>query len=565
MILIVDDTPLFRDPIAACLKLAGFETMCASDGVEALAAIRKLAPQLILLDLAMPRMDGLTLLRQLRGNASTAQIPVILLTAYPDKQSVVQAARLGITDYLLKSHISTQQLIDRVRQKLNIKPSVPKASAPEAPQPAAAPVTRLLDAEECIRRVRNSDAARALSGIVAQVIQAASNPTTDLTEMASLVSRDVTLSARILSVAGSTAYSAGHKRISTIPDAVRRIGCAGIRTIAAAVGVFDAVPMQGGFAFNLLRAWQHSFAVAKLCEQFAQLRGGDDAGIAFAVGLCHDLGDIMYHSQFAQENEKILEAQRSTGRPMEELEREMLGTSCRRLAISIIQEMGLPDAICAPIRAFLENKSARQGAPPLTEILRLAEYFANALCLHGSEDAGIAPIGRAECKAVLGNEKPTPLDGPQIRAEVLALIATLARLSPAQEKQLTDPGFKAQSTPIWLARDASFSPFDPIELFLSAIGPVDVHEKLPSAGEIKEHRGLVIVSRTTSGQHNAGEIEKVMSSWPGGRPAMVWLVPDGEKSQGESQVSWRKWPIRVAEIVGALAPVGSGKQKALAA
>src|SRR5688572_24595203 len=79
-ILVVDDMAIFREPLAACLKHEGYATVCAANGKEALTAVVRKRPDLILLDLAMPVMDGLTFLRHLRGNPATSALPVILLT-----------------------------------------------------------------------------------------------------------------------------------------------------------------------------------------------------------------------------------------------------------------------------------------------------------------------------------------------------------------------------------------------------------------------------------------------------------------------------------------------------
>src|SRR5439155_27047504 len=113
-ILVVDDMPLFRDPIAASLRLAGFHTVAVANGRDALAAARASRPDLILLDIAMPVMDGIACLRALRADPDLANVPVILLTAMSDKRYVVEAGKLGVADYLLKSAFSMKELLTGV-------------------------------------------------------------------------------------------------------------------------------------------------------------------------------------------------------------------------------------------------------------------------------------------------------------------------------------------------------------------------------------------------------------------------------------------------------------------
>jgi two-component system, OmpR family, response regulator ResD len=114
LILVVDDMPIFREPIAASLRLSGYEAVCASDGNEAIAKLADRRPDLVLLDLAMPGMDGMNVLRRLRGDAATADLPVIMLTAAADKPRVIEAGKLGVHDYLLKSRFSLKDLLARV-------------------------------------------------------------------------------------------------------------------------------------------------------------------------------------------------------------------------------------------------------------------------------------------------------------------------------------------------------------------------------------------------------------------------------------------------------------------
>ena len=115
-ILVVDDTAVVREPIAAILANAGYETECAASAMEMLAKMRVTAPDLELLDLSMPHMDGMTALRVMRHDPTLAGTPVILLTASGDKANILAAAELGVRDYLLKSNFNVTELLGRVRK-----------------------------------------------------------------------------------------------------------------------------------------------------------------------------------------------------------------------------------------------------------------------------------------------------------------------------------------------------------------------------------------------------------------------------------------------------------------
>src|SRR5690606_22285521 len=104
-------------------------TLEASSGREALAVVASRRPDLILLDVAMPELDGLGFLKVLRSNIQYQDIPVILLTAVAERDYVLQAAQLGARDYLLKSHFSLAELLDRVARRLQPEAAVSAAAA----------------------------------------------------------------------------------------------------------------------------------------------------------------------------------------------------------------------------------------------------------------------------------------------------------------------------------------------------------------------------------------------------------------------------------------------------
>jgi DNA-binding NarL/FixJ family response regulator len=106
-ILIVDDHPLTRDALSALLSQQGFDVIGeAADGEEAVSAVRGLQPDLVLLDLTMPGMDGLTALPKIREEAPTCE--VVVLTASDAEENLLGAIRAGASGYLLKTESPEQ-------------------------------------------------------------------------------------------------------------------------------------------------------------------------------------------------------------------------------------------------------------------------------------------------------------------------------------------------------------------------------------------------------------------------------------------------------------------------
>jgi class 3 adenylate cyclase len=120
LILVVDDVPDNVDILQMRLESQGYEVVSAGDGVEALEKIRELLPDLVLLDIMMPKMDGIETVKRLKADAALPFIPVILVTAKADGADVVAGLESGGDDYLTKP-VDHASLSARVRAMLRIK------------------------------------------------------------------------------------------------------------------------------------------------------------------------------------------------------------------------------------------------------------------------------------------------------------------------------------------------------------------------------------------------------------------------------------------------------------
>jgi len=120
LILVVDDVADNVDILQMRLESQGYEVAAAADGVEALERARALLPDLVLLDIMMPKMDGIEVVRRLKADASLPFIPVILVTAKADDKDVIAGLESGGDDYLTKP-VDHAALSARVRSMLRIK------------------------------------------------------------------------------------------------------------------------------------------------------------------------------------------------------------------------------------------------------------------------------------------------------------------------------------------------------------------------------------------------------------------------------------------------------------
>lgn len=119
-ILIVDDEPINVMIADRILQKENYDTITASNGKEALELIDENIPDLILLDIMMPEMNGFEVCTKLQENEQTREIPVIFLTAVTDKESIVKGFEVGGKDYLTKP-FNTPELLARVKAHVSLK------------------------------------------------------------------------------------------------------------------------------------------------------------------------------------------------------------------------------------------------------------------------------------------------------------------------------------------------------------------------------------------------------------------------------------------------------------
>ncbi|MCB8982441.1 MAG: response regulator transcription factor [Ardenticatenaceae bacterium] len=116
-ILVVDDEASVVEVVSLYLKREGFRVRVARDGRQALTAVREQLPALVVLDLMLPEVDGLSILRALRGDTAVPNVPVIMLTARQQETDRIYGLELGADDYVTKP-FSPAELVSRVKAVL---------------------------------------------------------------------------------------------------------------------------------------------------------------------------------------------------------------------------------------------------------------------------------------------------------------------------------------------------------------------------------------------------------------------------------------------------------------
>ncbi|HEX4055762.1 MAG TPA: response regulator [Tepidisphaeraceae bacterium] len=507
LILVVDDQAIIREPIAARLTAEGYRTIQADNGHSAIALMRQHRPELVLLDVAMPKMSGLTVLQLIRQDSTLASVPVIMLTAIKDRRVLTNAAQLGVRDYLLKTNFSLSEMLARVAKYLpvpsssasggasSVNPSRPAAKESGADANGASDPKVLLTRDQCLVRVEKALEGRSLSGIVSEVLSLVNSPRSALADLASVIGRDPALTARVLHTANSAAFRGARKMVTTLPDAVKQLGCGNIRNIAMTLGIVEVMPAGQSEGFDPIRSWQHSFAVALLSEHLCVASGDENnSAIVYVVGLCHDLGEILFRTEFGREYSQILQAANPGSVSIDELERQMIGITQGELAAIILKKLGLPDNIRHPIEQFhaSQNNATRPMSDRLARVLQKADLFANGMMMAGSVASPVAPLTKAAFREIFKKDDPSVPDVDAIRAQILALTGMLANLPAADEAKLMQPLLKPTRKRALYIRDHVFSAFDPMATVLKLLASVTTFAKLPEKIDSATYDAVVL-------------------------------------------------------------------------
>jgi two-component system chemotaxis response regulator CheY len=543
-IIVIDGAPFWRELAADGLRLKGHYVSTAEDGLAGLAKLTTQGAELVILEAQLTGLQGLLFIEQVRNTVQWKSLPIIMLTSEMHKEQMVRARQLGVVDYVLKTQFSLKDLIERVERRLDPQvPAIPILS----PETAVSAPKQLLNREQCLARAVHAMGGRTLSGVVSKVVASASSPRTDLADLATLVGHDPMLSARVVGAANRLENASDRRSVSTLMDAVRVVGSSTVRDIASSFWVYDAMPQPEPDGYNPIRCWQHSIAVARLCEILAS---EEDQNIAYLLGLCHDLGEILFRSHFGTEYRQVLEAAHETGRPRAELEKLMLGVTHGEMVLSILEHLELPGAILQPIAAF--HAAMEQGAipsGPAERLLVIADAFSTGLMLNSSEQQGVRPLNRSECRAATGSQDPPPLNCKLFHSEVMALTAECARLGPREQAMLIQPAPHRRPVKVWLARDPLFSSFDPIATLLDPLVELSVFNRLPTNAELIAHQALIVVARTASSHGLSPEdVQRSQGKSNPARLPVLYLCGKGLPTSEFPAMTFANWPIPIPRL-----------------
>ncbi len=119
IILIIEDEDLMVRMYTKLFSFEGFDVSSSTNGEHGLKKAKEEKPDLIILDIMMPKMNGLEVLEALKSNPETAKIPVVILTNLGNDETLKQSLQLGAAGYLVKSQVTNESLVDEIKQYIS--------------------------------------------------------------------------------------------------------------------------------------------------------------------------------------------------------------------------------------------------------------------------------------------------------------------------------------------------------------------------------------------------------------------------------------------------------------
>lgn len=417
-ILVVEDHEGLARVLATVFERTGFcETVTAADGIDAMVLARSEVPDLILLDLRLPGIDGLEVCRRLRAAPATHAIPILMYTAIDDRETVLAGLQAGASDYVIKGSINNRELVARalrlidsarraeefggttstarrsfpaaVKQGNNGSKKKSTRSMPGAPR-------KFFSRADLALRISGLSELKAMPFCVKELMALSSNPNADIREVVTVIERDPAIAAQVLRLSNAAIYGVG-QRIATLDRAVSIIGMRSIRELAMGLAVIEAFKDDNGqFGRQQVLISEHSFGTAVIARLIAAKSGKADPDKVFLGGLLHDVGKSMLFQYCGKEYSEVVAYAESTSTPLDEAEKRMLGMGHWEVAGLVLGkwmtplEISLPPALHHRPWEIIKRRAADQS--PAIACIAVADRIAQACRFgHGGEERLFEP------------------------------------------------------------------------------------------------------------------------------------------------------------------------------
>lgn len=359
-VLLVDDEPLI---LAALRRMLGrvrpeWTVDTAGGGLPALARFEESPPDLIVADLDMPDLDGLSLLARVRDqHPATVRI---VLSGTGDPATRLRTAT--VAHHFLAKPCEVDDLLevlDRAR---------PLAVQRAEPVPAA---------------ILAADTLPSAPPVYAALSRTMADDHSSLSDIERIVEQDQAITARVLQVVNS-AFFGLPRPVDSLSRALPFLGLQALGTLVLSVEAFrafDGSRRCTGFSFDDHRI--HGLLAGRIASRLAPSR---DRDTAFTAGLLHDVGTLLLADRLPDQLSAVLEAARSSGRPVHQVEHELLGMSHAAVGGRLLRLWGLPEALAEVVERH-HDEGAFCGGWGVGAAVRAADVLARRLTIEAGLDS----------------------------------------------------------------------------------------------------------------------------------------------------------------------------------
>lgn len=484
-LLVVDDQEIFRTPIGQALRARGFQVLEAADGPSALRLASEQRIHLALIDVRMPEMDGIDVIRALQLHARSASLPVILMTAQARREDIDRGAALGIRDFLLKSSFSLNELVDRIERRIapEVPPPPPPPTAldvlealPEAPYdprspaapfaphssrpahapasdggpPSVSPASHFVQAHSGLVERTNS---LALPDSVLELLELAAEARDDR-RIVETIRRSVSLQEALQeawALSGDERHTgaAANEALLQELDPSEMVRLTVVRALVAAT-----TSETGSTSLDEIRT--HGVATAVLAGLIAPT---EERLTAFLEGLLHVLPALLGVHCLGKDWAEVANRTRRQGKTGVDGLAMAFGFPTGVYADSILTRLGVPDAFASVIREWHRDRHRRGSKAASLACRRLdaAASLATGLGFPWSDLSCVRPVTSEE----IGTWSPLLREESAIHG---ARQEILHRLRAAKLPLPSPPTSRTSGCLYW--RDGRFRAPDPLELAL---------------------------------------------------------------------------------------------------
>ncbi|MEM7625792.1 MAG: HDOD domain-containing protein [Planctomycetota bacterium] len=428
-ILFVDRATIIREPLAAAVAAEGYLTLAAGDGEEAFEIATMCPTSLLVLDLELPGVHGVELLKRLRAHPAHTKTPVILLFQGTDLKAVQDAVELGVKDYLIKTKFSLSALLEMIARycppvKAEATPNTLATPKPEAstPRPAARSASPVRPKPRAVasayhHNIADSTVIKSLNpllireeidaviqGVARLPILASSKKRFEqliscdegsLNDATAVIHDDPSLALHVLRKANDE-HSGQAEPATSIHLALSRLGLGAAHELLQTLET-QPEPAADGLDYDGVAFWEHSVGTAILTADLAREAGGkpDDIGTAYTAGLIHDMGRLLLACRIGPRYAEVLETSQAMAVPLADCEAHLLLETHATLMDKVLRGWGCGPDLANPVGLHhtppSESRHLAGNSIDLLNQLRLADGLIHAqLKGHAGDDTVIA-------------------------------------------------------------------------------------------------------------------------------------------------------------------------------